>query len=971
MSKQHPPPPGAPCPRCKTGNYKPGRSLSMHISMHCPDALLFDRIMRDHPNSKRSHDQMLYGSTSTGTFIQTAKALNAVPALLSVPQRDRLMAMPSLAQLCSTQYDDVYNTNDTDILYPGNEQTDNQVNNNVALETCPFQKNKVRLPPDVAFQVHLASVLQHHRGNDLNMFQEITSCISKHAVHHGIDFTSMHMFSREKLVKRLTDLYKLDFLRPTLHHVLLSDNTKATVPIYDVKALLLSFLNDPNRMKNENFAANYDIFSGKPTSTVTDLNEIHTGSAWTDALQKYIGDDQDAFPLALIAFYDKTHSDNHGALACAPFIVTPSFLNIDCRNDDKNYMVLGYIPNLSHGKGTKNRQSSTLKLQDEHNCLKLITKQIIKIHEEGGFWTTVMGRKVRVVVWIHFIAGDTSGHNNIVGHMNGSNAKYPFRDCYCPLEQLSDSIPTCTLVTTQDIDEARLTSHGIKAISKLNIINAFDNCPMSDSIHGIMGIVPSEMLHVSGTGILMYMLAAVDQLLGKKKSNKQGKELFDELHRCLVMDAQRQSEREMPRMSIRNGITDGTKMCGSERVGNYFILLCAVNTHQGRALLGPHLSKKKISFFKFRNCMKLYLAFEQWVNESHPIQEVKDATGLLAHLIRGIQKCFPKFWGHLWNIPKMHGLAKMLHYMLKFGMAKNFSGQIGERALKGIVKDHAQKTQRRPDKFAQQCALREFEDKVIQYVAKDMAGQISLNCTKQRNTSCKFVVEGQYMAHFSTTDTQGRGSVDIVWANKKRNKLSITISDQLSYCIRKFAFNNGYQDAFTVTGFTTLKTYKENCETSVKYYANEFMLGQPRYDFAMVKFVSEDNSIETCPAKVIGFIKYNVTRGIPTPHFSVELQQSVQERKANDDVDNHLYVVIHAASTYLSVSKLRKAFVSRFTLGNIDQCMYIINVEDILGPLFVFQNYGGEGSAANQLFCTLSQRQWGKYFSDRIEKFKI
>ena len=119
------------------------------------------------------------------------------------------------------------------------------------------------------------------------------------------------------------------------------------------------------------------------------------------------------------------------------------------------------------------------------------------------------------------------------------------------------------------------------------------------------------------------------------------------------------------------------------------------------------------------------------------------------------------------------------------------------------------------------------------------------------------------------------------------------------------------------------------------------------------------------------FIKYNVTRGIPTPHFSVELQQSVQERKANDDVDNHLYVVIHAASTYLSVSKLRKAFVSRFTLGNIDQCMYIINVEDILGPLFVFQNYGGEGSAANQLFCTLSQRQWGKYFSDRIEKFKI
>ncbi len=89
--------------------------------------------------------------------------------------------------------------------------------------------------------------------------------------------------------------------------------------------------------------------------------------------------------------------------------------------------------------------------------------------------------------------------------------------------------------------------------------------------------------------------------------------------------------------------------------------------------------------------MKLYLAFKQWVNELQPIQEVRDAPGLLAHLIRAIKTCFPKFWSHLWNIPKMHGLAKMLDNMLKFGMAKNFSGQIGKRALKGIVKDHAQK----------------------------------------------------------------------------------------------------------------------------------------------------------------------------------------------------------------------------------------------------------------------------------------
>ncbi len=39
----------------------------------------------------------------------------------------------------------------------------------------------------------------------------------------------------------------------------------------------------------------------------------------------------------------------------------------------------------------------------------------------------------------------------------------------------------------------------------------------------------------------------------------------------------------------------------------------------------------------------------------------------------------------------MHAFVKIPHNMLKFGSANNFSGNIGERALKGIAKDHAEK----------------------------------------------------------------------------------------------------------------------------------------------------------------------------------------------------------------------------------------------------------------------------------------
>ncbi len=70
-----------------------------------------------------------------------------------------------------------------------------------------------------------------------------------------------------------------------------------------------------------------------------------------------------------------------------------------------------------------------MKLQDEHSYLSLITNQIIIFHEEGGFWTEVMGWCVCVKLWIHFIAGGTSGHNNLVRHMNGG---WPIRNGIMP-----------------------------------------------------------------------------------------------------------------------------------------------------------------------------------------------------------------------------------------------------------------------------------------------------------------------------------------------------------------------------------------------------------------------------------------------------------------------------------------------------------------------------------------------------------
>jgi hypothetical protein len=153
-------------------------------------------------------------------------------------------------------------------------------------------------------------------------------------------------------------------------------------------------------MRDKHFAPNYDIFTGKAKSTTSTLGEIHTdGLLWEPARQRYCGDDPDAFPIALVCFYDKINTDVFSSLSCAPtFMCIPSFFNKDCCNDDSNYMVLCYIPNLGYGKGKAKQQTAEMKLQDKNSCLSLITNQIITIHEEGGFWTEVMGRCVCVKI---------------------------------------------------------------------------------------------------------------------------------------------------------------------------------------------------------------------------------------------------------------------------------------------------------------------------------------------------------------------------------------------------------------------------------------------------------------------------------------------------------------------------------------------------------------------------------------------
>ena len=111
------------------------------------------------------------------------------------------------------------------------------------------------------------------------------------------------------------------------------------------------------------------------------------------------------------------------------------------------------------------------------------------------------------------------------------------------------------------------TPDGLSKMSMHEIVNAFTNVPLSDLCHGIFGILPGEVLHVLGQGIIKYMFKCITNLLGPGDLKKREKDAYNALHHNLINRANRQSKKDFPRMTICGGFNDGTKMTAGEAVG--------------------------------------------------------------------------------------------------------------------------------------------------------------------------------------------------------------------------------------------------------------------------------------------------------------------------------------------------------------------------------------------------------------------
>jgi hypothetical protein len=125
--------------------------------------------------------------------------------------------------------------------------------------------------------------------------------------------------------------------------------------------------------------------------------------------------------------------------------------------------------------------------------------------------------------------------------------------------------------------------------------------PLSENIHGPYKMMPPELLHTSGSGLIMYMFGLLRDQMGGEKD----RDLIDRQHILISNLIKRQSECDFPLGSMRNGPIDGTKCQSSERKGNLFQLLCIAHATNGSRVMKRSLKYSDATWKQYIEFLKI------------------------------------------------------------------------------------------------------------------------------------------------------------------------------------------------------------------------------------------------------------------------------------------------------------------------------------------------------------------------------
>jgi hypothetical protein len=218
-------------------------------------------------------------------------------------------------------------------------------------------------------QLRLNDVMNKHKCS-LQLHDNVVELINGYI--KSDQFCPFAKWKRRKHIMRdVENAFQTGHLKPTNGTVRLHDQSLVTIPVFDIKHLIINMLTDPTLMHKDNLVRGHNIFTGEMDEASEHAHvygEIPTGDAWKPARDRYCKE-SGLMPIGSVVFGDKSHTDLQGALSLTPIIFTLTIFNCKAtRNNPIFWRPIAYIPNLQFGKTKSDRTDTADKVQDEHVC---------------------------------------------------------------------------------------------------------------------------------------------------------------------------------------------------------------------------------------------------------------------------------------------------------------------------------------------------------------------------------------------------------------------------------------------------------------------------------------------------------------------------------------------------------------------------------------------------------------------------
>lgn len=203
-------------------------------------------------------------------------------------------------------------------------------------------------------------------------------------------------------------------------------------------------------------------------------------------------------------------------------------------------MVAGFLPKIESQseKGTQTYQKC--KNMVYNTCLNAFFEPLIQSFNEGGFWLRLFGRERCFLPVLAFFAQDSKEGNTMTGCYGTANCAFPCRICWTPRADLANpraAVPGSLRIQDDIIrvieEHVSVIEAGVqgtigaakaalKAISMNGYRNALWKLPFGDSVQGIFGATPPELLHQYGLGIEKNAVQHTWELVAQACTNRGG-----------------------------------------------------------------------------------------------------------------------------------------------------------------------------------------------------------------------------------------------------------------------------------------------------------------------------------------------------------------------------------------------------------------------------------------------------------------